>query len=377
MAVEDLTAQALRRWSADGRRFAAALLVEIIGSAPLDPGAMMLVDDEGLIEGSVTGGCVEGALAEEAARVLDGGPARLLTYGISDELAGDVGLMCGGTVRILVHEITADIAATRLQALDAVDAGRGAAVATVLTGPAAGGTLAVVGDRRVGRLGAPELLEHAVEQDAAGALVQGVSMVRRYGDDGTVMGNELEVFIHAFATPPRMIIVGAIDFSAAVARYAKDLGYAVTICDARQAFLASDRFSAVAEVVQQWPDAYLERQTLGERDAVLVFSHDSKFDEPALTAALESGAGYIGAMGSRRTATDRTRRLRKLGIPGHKLARISSPCGLDIGAATPGETAVSVLAEIIALRTGRHGRRLVETSGSIRDTPAHDVPTRS
>jgi xanthine dehydrogenase accessory factor len=186
------------------------------------------------------------------------------------------------------------------------------------------------------------------------------------------------VAIHAFATPPRMVVFGAIDFSAALARLATEIGYRVAIVDARQAFAQSPRFAEHADVVVSWPAEYLRGQPLGPRDAVLVFTHDPKFDEPALLAALESGAGYIGALGSRRTHGDREERLRAAGAGEEDLRRISSPCGLDVGARTPAETAIAVLAEILALRAGRAGGRLAEASGPIhsRTETVSAAPTR-
>jgi xanthine dehydrogenase accessory factor len=189
--------------------------------------------------------------------------------------------------------------------------------------------------------------------------------VRRYSAAGETMGADLRVAIEAYATPPRMVVFGAIDFSAALARIATEIGYAVTIVDARRAFAASPRFSAHADVVVSWPQEYLDGEQLGPRDAVLVFTHDPKFDEPALRSALRSGAGYIGALGSRRTHADREERLRAAGVAEDDLRRIASPCGLDIGARTPAETAIAVLAEVLALRSGRAGGRLAEASGSI------------
>jgi len=179
------------------------------------------------------------------------------------------------------------------------------------------------------------------------------------------MGSDLAVYIQAFATPPRMVIFGAIDFSAEVAKVAADIGYRVTICDAREPFVSSPRFSENAEVVVEWPDRYLDGQELGPRDVVLVFTHDPKFDEPALTAALDTGAGYVGALGSRRTQERRVERLRDAGLEEGSIARINAPCGLDVGARTPSETAISILAEVIAVRTGRTGESLRETSGPI------------
>src|SRR4051812_30888499 len=351
------------QWLDEGRRVVAAKLVEAIGSAPLEPGAEMLVDDAGRIEGSVTGGCVEGALVEEAMGILAGAPPRVATYGISDDQAVGVGLMCGGTVRVFVHELRARTALETVR--EEVAAGRPVALATLLDGPSAGATMAVLDDHVVGGLEHTPLLDDSVARDARGFLDEGRSAVRRYSARGETMGEELRVAIEAFATPPRMVVFGAIDFSAALAKIATEIGYAVTIVDARRAFAQSSRFSAHAEVVVSWPREYLGGQELGPRDAVLVFTHDSKFDEPALLAALESGAGYIGALGSRRTHTDREERLRAGGGADDDLRRIASPSGPGIGARTPAETAIAVLAEILALRSGRSGGRLAESSGPI------------
>src|SRR3954447_14368565 len=351
------------QWLEEGRRVVGAKLVETVGSAPLEPGAEMLVDDAGRIEGSVTGGCVEGALVEEAMGILGGAPPRVATYGISDDQAVGVGLMCGGTVRVFVHELRSRVALEAVR--EEVDAGRPVALATLLDGPSAGATMAVLEDRVVGGLEHTELLDDSVARDARGFLDEGRSAVRRYSAKGETMGEELRVAIEAYATPPRMVVFGAIDFSAALARIATEIGYAVTIVDARQAFAQSPRFSAHAEVVVSWPREYLDAQELGPRDAVLVFTHDPKFDEPALMAALGSGAGYIGALGSRRTHEDREERLRAAGVSEDELRRISSPCGLDVGARTPSETAIAVLAEILALRAGRGGGRLAQASGPI------------
>jgi xanthine dehydrogenase accessory factor len=248
---------------------------------------------------------------------------------------------------------------------EATAAERPVALATLLDGPAAGAQIAVTAGTVFGSLGMTDLLDASVTRDARGFLDEGRSALRRYSNKGEVMGSDLRVAIHAFATPPSMVVFGAIDFSAALARIASEIGYRVTIVDARQAFLQSPRFSAHAEVVVDWPDRYLAARELGTRDAVLVFTHDPKFDEPALLAALTTGAGYIGALGSRRTHTDRERRLREAGVSDEELARISSPCGLDVGARTPAETAIAVLSEVLALRAGKRGGRLAEASGPI------------
>jgi xanthine dehydrogenase accessory factor len=363
-------------WLREGRRVVSAALVDRIGSAPLDPGAQMLIDDRGNIEGSVTGGCVEAALVEEAQRILAGGEAKVVTYGVSDEEALGVGLMCGGTVRVFVHEFGDD----SLESLEAVAAARAAdqpvARGTLLDGNPAGASISILEDRVVGSLGVTELLDRSVVRDARGQLDEGVSRIRRYGAGGEVMGSEVAVYIQAFATPPRMLIFGAIDFSSEMASVASDIGYQVTICDAREPFARSPRFSRNAEVVIDWPDRYLQGQELGPRDVVLVFTHDPKFDEPALKAALATDAGYVGALGSRRTQERRAERLREAGLDEQSIARIHAPCGLDVGARTPSETAISILAEVIAVRTGRTGESLRDTSGPIHPHAAADATTR-
>jgi len=360
------TAATVTAWLREGRRVVAGTLVGVDGSAPLDVGASVYVDEHGTIEGSVTGGCVESAVAQEALEMIaQRRPPRLATYGISDELAGTVGLMCGGTVHILIHEITDDARAAALAGLAAICEERPAAVATVIDGEHAGSKLYADADTTVGTLGS-ELLDDNVGQEARGLTVQGRSTVRAYGVDGASLGSGLRVHVAAFAEPPRMVIFGAIDFASALAPLAKGLGYRVTIADPRRAFLASPRFSASAATVAAWPQDALAGMPLGPRDAVLVFTHDPKLDVPAVQAALGTGAGYVGALGSRRTTTDRNARLREAGVAEAELERLYAPCGLDIGSSTVEETAVAILAEIIARRTGREGHSLRAGSGPIR-----------
>lgn len=351
-------------WVEAGHRTVVASLIETLGSAPLDPGTEMLVDDTMRIEGSVTGGCVEGALVEVAQEILAGAPPRVVQYGISDDMAADVGLMCGGTVRLFVAELTEQSIEPLRAVVEALAAQAPVALATVLDGELAGRKMAVNGERTVGALGL-EQLDHSVRRDALGCLDQGLTTIRSYSASGEVMGSDIRVYIQGFAAPPHMVIFGAIDFSVAAATLAREVGYRVTICDARHPFISSSRFSRVAEIEVDWPDRYLAGRQLDERDVVLVFTHDAKFDEPALIAALETGAGYIGALGSRQTHEERLERLRGRGVGEESLARISAPCGLDIGARTPAETAISVLAEILALRAHRSGDRLAETAGPI------------
>jgi xanthine dehydrogenase accessory factor len=367
MRTQQQTAATVLDWLREGRRVAAGLLASVDGSAPLDVGASVYIDEHGMVEGSITGGCVESAVAQEALDIIETkGAPRLETYGISDELAGTVGLMCGGIVHVFIHELRDEAREATIAALEAVIAERPAAVATLLDGEHAGSKLFVDDDRTVGALGGPSLLERNVEREARGLIAHGRSTIRTFGEDGASLGTGLRVHVTAYADRPRMVIFGAIDFASALAPLAKGIGYRVTIADPRKAFLSSARFSSNSEAIEAWPDEALEGMTLGPRDAVLVFSHDPKLDVPALQAAFRTDAGYIGALGSRKTTADREVRLREAGVSDADIARVYAPCGLDIGASTVEETAIAVLAEIIAARSHRSGIPLREAEGSIR-----------
>jgi xanthine dehydrogenase accessory factor len=367
MRTQQQTAATVIDWLREGRRVAAGLLASVDGSAPLDVGASVYIDENGSVEGSITGGCVESAVAQEALEIIEsGGPPKLITYGISDELAGTVGLMCGGIVHVFVHELRDDAREVTIAALEAVLDERPAAVATLLDGDQAGRKLFVDGERHVGSLGGPSLLEQNVEREARGLIQQGRTTIRTFGEDGASLGTGLRVHVTAYAERPRMVIFGAIDFASALAPLAKGVGYRVTIADPRKAFLSSARFTSNSDAIEAWPDDALEGMTLGPRDAVLVFTHDPKLDVPALTAAFRTDAGYIGALGSRKTTADREVRLREAGATETDIARVYAPCGLDIGASTVEETAIAMLAEIVASRAGRSGVPLREAEGSIR-----------
>jgi xanthine dehydrogenase accessory factor len=355
------------RWVAEDRRIVCALLTDAEGSSPFQPGAFMLIDADGAIEGSITGGCVEADVVVNALELLAGdGAARTLRYGVSDEAAHEVGLMCGGTVHVFVHELAGGARAASAEAFDAAARGLAAGIATLVEGDEPGAKLAVVEGRVIGSLHGPELLDRSVARDLAALSERGTSAVRHYGRGGEALGSGLSVHLQAFRTPPTLVLVGAIDYSAAVAALASAAGYEVVIADAREAFARSERFSRVATVHIGWPAPAIDERELGPRDAVIVFSHDPKFDEPAIVAALRSDAGYIGALGSRRTAQERAARLLAAGVDPQALARVHSPCGLDIGAATPEEVAISIMAEVIAARSGRRGEALITTATTIR-----------
>jgi xanthine dehydrogenase accessory factor len=246
-----------------------------------------------------------------------------------------------------------------------------AALASIIEGPPEmlGANLLLLPGRPVqvlGSVGDPDL-DRVIARDAQGELAAGLTGIRHYGRHGEARGREVSVFIESFAPPPRMIIFGAVDFTAALAKVAKILGYRVTVCDARPVFATRARFPMADEVVVAWPDKHLAEVgvDLGPRDAVCVLTHDPKFDVPAVVAALETDVGYLGAMGSRRTHEDRMARLLEAGVDADAFSRIMGPIGLDIGARTPEETAVAICAEIIALRTGREAPSLKDREGPI------------
>ena len=249
----------------------------------------------------------------------------------------------------------------------AVRADEPVSLATVVAGAGSGAKLLVRGDGSTrGTLGHDDL-DRVVTRDALGELEAGRSGVRHYGEQGEAREEAVSVFIESYAPPPQMLIFGAVDFTAALTRVGKVLGYKVTVCDAREVFATPQRFPFADEVVVDWPNRLLDRvgATLGSRDAVCILTHDAKFDVPAVISALATDVGYIGVMGSRRTHDDRTRRLREAGVSDEGLGRLLSPIGLDLGARTPEETAISIVAEIIALRTGREAPSLRDAEGPI------------
>jgi xanthine dehydrogenase accessory factor len=351
--------------------FALATVVDTYSSAPREPGAAMAVSASGEAVGSVSGGCVEGAVYELAREVMATGEPVRQTYGVSDDDAFSVGLTCGGTIHILVEAVDRRRFPQLEEVIEAIDAHRPVAVASIAGGLGELGARRVIWpDRAEGGLGS-ERLEAAVDDDARGMLAQGRTGILRYGSDGQRRGDDTEVFVHSFTPAPRMLVFGAIDFAAAVADVGAFLGYRVTVCDARPVFATTTRFPRAHEVVVKWPHVYLGEieNEIDERTAICVLTHDPKFDVPVLEVALRTPAGYIGAMGSRRTHTDRLARLRDAGVPEEHLARLRSPIGLDLGARTPEETAVSIAAELVQSRWQGSGRPLRSTEGRIHREP--------
>ena len=372
--MRDVLDELMRRYSA-GEKVALGTVVATFSSAPRAPGAAMLVAEDGTVSGSVSGGCVEGAVYELGTQVLQDGTPVLQRYGVSDDDAFAVGLTCGGIIDIYVEKISATDFPEFAELAKSIQTEEPVALATIVAHPdpsRIGRHLVVWPDRTAGDLGSARA-EAAVADDARGMLGTGRTGTLHYGAEGQRRGEGMSVFVNSFEPPPRMLVFGAIDFATAMARLGSYLGYRVTVCDARPIFATKSRFPDADDVIVNWPHRYLaaevEAGRIDQRTVIAVLTHDPKFDVPVLEVALRCDAGYIGAMGSRRTHDDRMARLREAGVTEEELARLSSPIGLDLGARTPEETAVSIAAEIISLRWGGEGKRLTEVSGRIHREP--------
>lgn len=347
-------------------------VVRTFHSAPRPVGASMVVAPDGSVSGSVSGGCVEGAVYESATTAMASEKPVLERYGVSDDDAFAVGLTCGGTLDVFVEPVSRSTFPELGAVADAVAADEPVAVATVVRHPdhTLVGKHVVIGETEFSGSFGTSRRDSAVVDDGRGLLATGRTAVLTYGLDGERLGNGMDVFIASHAPRPRMLVFGAIDFAAAVAVQGVFLGYRVTVCDARAVFATAERFPAAAEVVVEWPHRYLSDElangALDDRTVVCVLTHDPKFDVPLLEIALRhEHFAFVGAMGSRRTHDDRASRLKDAGLSDNQLARLSSPIGLDLGARTPQETAISIAAEIVARRWGGTGEPLAEQRGRI------------
>lgn len=380
MTVRDVLDR-VRGWIDEGRPVALATVVEVVRKAPRDPGTTMAVNDRGEIAGSVSGGCVEPAVVEVAQEVLATGQPRLVTFGISDDQAFEVGLSCGGVIHVWVEAVPAGstpgpggrqetgpvpgpgLSGSLLHQLAAaLQAGRPVALVRVLG----------AGEERPAvRAGAAMLVHEAPEDGQHGSTGDSdldallAARARECIARGTTARESVggaDVFIHAFTPPPVLYIIGAVHPAAALAEAGRFLGYRVVVCDPRSPFATPERIPAAHEIVRQWPDEYLESVALTPRDAVCVLTHDLKFDVPALQAALRTPVGYIGVMGSRRTHQRRVTALREAGVTEEQLGRLHAPIGLEIGARTPEELAIAIVAEIVASRNRAAGTRIPVTT---------------
>jgi len=326
----------LQRWRARGDRIALARVVATRRSAPRPVGSKLIVSETGELAGSVSGGCVESEVVEAASAVLAGGDPQLLTFGISDDLALSVGLPCGGEIDVWIDEPEtrlldelADIARNERRAVVFVDLDDGS-----------------------------QRLVPDGDDDVADELI-------RSGHSRVVELHGRRVFADVFGPPPRLFVYGAVDTADALCAAANAIGWRTIVADARARFATKERLPNADEIVVAWPEEALAHVAPDHTTAIVVLTHDDKFDLPLLTGALSTEAYYIGALGSRRNQERRRERLLEAGVDEAELERISGPAGLDIGAHTPAETAVSMLAEIMAVRAGREGGRLKGSSGRI------------
>ncbi|MFD1825746.1 MULTISPECIES: XdhC family protein [Mumia] len=372
--MRDVLDELMETWKA-GETAGVATVVATFRSAPRPAGASMVVAPDASAYGSVSGGCVEGAVYELAQEVVGASDPVLQRYGVSDDDAFAVGLTCGGILDVFVEPVSQETFPELGEVAADIESGRPVAVATVIAHPDGSwvGRRAIVRpDAFGGSLGSGRA-DAAIADDVRGLLAAGRTATLTYGPDGERRGEGMRVFVASYAPKPRMLVFGAIDFAAAVARQGAFLGYQVTVCDARPVFATAARFPDAREVVVSWPHKYLQKQVeagaIDERTVICVLTHDPKFDVPLLELALRLDPphrpAFVGAMGSRRTHDDRLARLREAGVGEEEIARLSSPIGLDLGARTPEETAVSIAAEIIALQWGGRGDRLSARDGRI------------
>jgi len=348
-------------WQKENEEIALATVVRVRGSAPRPAGARMCVTRSGKMAGSVSGGCVEGDVVERARNVLERGLPEIARYGIADELGLGVGLSCGGEIDVLIEPFLATEAWCAWRA--AFEERRPGALAVAISPPSLAGRDLFVRDDGATRGSIAADLDTQVEKEATrmlGASDARVFTLRR-------RGHVAEIFVQTLAPVPRLYIVGATHAAVCLCGMARDLGFHVTVIDARATFATRERFPAADDLLVAWPHEFLETVPLDEQTYLVTLTHDPKFDIPTLARVLRSQARYVGAIGSRGTHERRKARLRELGFTDSELARIHSPVGLDIGGHTPEETALSILAEIVAVRHGRQGGPLKHRQKAIHE----------
>lgn len=343
----------IERWLDAGLDVAVATVVRVTGSAPRPVGAKMIVAADGQMAGSVSGGCVETAVFEELRDILRGASPRTVRFGISDEMSWDVGLACGGTIDVLLQSLAPGIVRALVACLQE---GEPTAVATEIgeTEGSVSSALVTASGIQAGRLGEPavDLVRQVLEAGRGEARI-------RTTETGS------EVFVDAYWPPPVLVLIGGVHVAIPLSRLAREFGFYVVVADPRGKFADTARFPQAHEVLVEWPDQALERLGVAKSTYVVVLTHDPKIDEPALATALRSEATYVGAIGSRKTHRERYERMARLGVSREQLGRVYAPIGLDLGGRTAEETALSIMAEIIAVKNGRGGGSLRDGQGPI------------
>jgi len=344
--------ETIGKWASKGERVAVATVIRVEGSAPRPVGARMIVSSGGSMAGSVSGGCVETTVYEEMMDLLAGGAPRILQFGITEDMIWDVGLACGGTIDVSIQVLDPAIA---VMLGERVEQGEPVALVSYLEGEAAG-AMALV---------APE---GVLLGPVAGRVTDlAREMLATRSDRGTIheLAPGARAFIEPFLPPPVLVIAGGVHIAIPLVRFAKELGFHVIVVDPRSKFANEERFPEADRVLVAWPDEALAGLQVGETTYVVLLTHDPKIDEPTLAAALKTGAAYIGAIGSRKTHAHRYERMAKWGVTPEELDRVYSPVGLDLGGSTPEETALSIIAEVVAVKNGRTGGSLRATTGPI------------
>ena len=342
----------LEEWFAAGERVAVATVIRVEGSAPRPVGARMIVSSSGRMAGSVSGGCVETTVYEEMVDVLGGGPPLILHFGITEDMIWDVGLACGGTIDVFLQELDRRLVSALAEA---VSQGEPVALVSCIEGEVEGSMSLVAAH---GTLMGPDL---EVATAAAGEML--AARTRR----GAVreLGSGVRAFIETFLPPPLLLIAGGVHIAIPLARFAKDLGFRVVVVDPREKFANEERFPDADRVLVAWPDEALTQMAVNDTTYIVLLTHDPKIDEPMLAAALKTGAAYIGAIGSRKTHADRYARMAKWDVTPEQLDTVYAPIGLDLGGSSPEETALSIIAEVVAVKNGRTGASLRATTGRI------------
>lgn len=340
--MEEVVAD-IERWRSQGEQVALATVVQTWGSSPRKVGAKMAITAGGQLSGSVSGGCIEGAVAEESFAVLKSGQPKLLQYGVADETGWEVGLACGGNIQVFVEPLNSEFFAATKELLHAERAG---ALVTVIAGPEALlGRKLLVERGHEGWIGS---IDAAV--DAAVAAHARVAIQRGKDEQFTLAGGSIELFVDLLLPPPTLVMVGGVHIAIVLATLAKNMGYRTVVVDPRHAFGAVERFPHVDQLLRSWPEDAFAQLHPNENTAIAILTHDPKIDDPALKMVLRSPAFYIGALGSRKTHSARIERLQEAGFAPHELERIHSPIGLAIGAETPEEIALAVMAQVVKTR---------------------------
>jgi xanthine dehydrogenase accessory factor len=340
-------------WQAAGERVGLATVIRVLGSAPRPVGAKMVVSSSGRMAGSVSGGCVETTVFEELQAVLEGEPPHRIQFGITEDMIWDVGLACGGTIDVFLQEIDAELVTSLRHYLDTRDA---FALITVVSGQEAMGQVAVAAQGGV-TWGDPT--------DEAEATARKLIADRAESGSLCELGTGAEIFVEPFLGPPELVIIGGVHVAIPLVRFAKELGFRVTVVDPRAKFANRERFPDADEVLLEWPDEALAHLDVNEATYIALLTHDPKIDEPTLATALKTEAQYIGAIGSRGTHAQRFERMAKWGVTPEQLGRVYGPIGLDLGGKSPGETALSIIAEVVAVKNRRTGGSLRESSTRI------------